>query len=138
MILFHKDAKLTTTELGRYGEQAAADYLKKQGYRLIQKNFRAGRNEIDLIVENKTDIVFVEVKTRSADRAYGDTYGVPSRAVTHEKRKRTIAAARAYLYQYGCQKDPRFDVVEVYITQGGLTLTPKVQKIEHLPDAFRN
>ena len=138
MIYFQKDAKLSTTELGRYGEKVAAEHLKKQGYRIIQKNFRAGRNEIDIIAENKTDIVFVEVKARSTDRSYGDSYGPPAAAVTHEKRKRTIAAARAYLYQYGCQKDPRFDVIEVYLIQNALSLTPKVQKIEHLIDAFRD
>jgi len=138
MIFFQKSAKPTTTELGRYGEKAAAEYLKKHGYRILQKNFRAGRNEIDIVAEDKTDIVFVEVKTRSADRAYGDDYGTAARAVTREKRKRTIAAARAYLYQYGSQKDPRFDVMEVYLIQAAMTLTPKVQRIEHLVDAFRD
>lgn len=137
MMLFKKE-KASTADIGRYGEDVAVKYLKKQGYRIAERNFRAGRNEIDIIAENKQDIVFVEVKTRSGVGTYEYDYGTPATAVTHAKRRRTVEAARAYLYKNQTDKMPRFDVIEVYLGQTAFSLTPEVQKIEHLCDAFRD
>ena len=137
MILFKKE-KPSTTDIGRYGEEVAAKYLKKQGYRILERNFRAGRNEIDMIAENREFLVFVEVKARSGVGTYEYDYGTPATAVTHAKRRRTVEAARAYLYKNRTDKEPRFDVIEVYLGQSAYTLSPEVLKIEHLCDAFRN
>ena len=77
---------LTTTELGRFGEKAAATFLKKKGYRILETNFRAGKNEIDIIASRKKEIVFVEVKTRTLS-ALGDLpYGAPLEAVEEDIR----------------------------------------------------
>jgi len=132
-----KKSDLTTTELGRFGEKAAAEYLKKKGYRILEKNFRAGKNEIDIIAANRKEIVFVEVKTRTLS-ALGDLpYGTPLEAVDTPKQKRTLAAASAYLYKSETERIPRFDIIEVYLThRSGLFKTLSVEKISHIEDAF--
>ena len=137
-MMWSKNKKPSTTDIGRYGEDVAAKHLKKQGYRIVARNFRAGRNEIDIIAENQDFLVFVEVKARSGVGTYEYDYGTPAAAVTHAKRKRTVEAARAYLYRNETEKLPRFDVIEVYLGKGSYTLSPEVQKIEHIEDAFRN
>ena len=137
MMLF-KRSKLTTTDIGRFGESAAEQFLKKNGYRILAKNFRAGRNELDIVAEDRDFLVFVEVKARSNVGLYETDYGSPSSAVTHAKRKRTIEAARAYLCKNPTEKAPRFDVIEVYLKQTDFAARPEVLKIEHLCDAFRN
>lgn len=129
--------ELTTTEIGRFGEDAAARYLKKKGFRILKRNFRASHNEIDIIAENKDTLVFVEVKTRTSAPT-GAEFGTPAEAVTYSKQKRTIAAARAYLCKSGYDKQIRFDVIEVYLER-----TPRfairsltVKSLEHIVDAF--
>ncbi|MBO5305960.1 MAG: YraN family protein [Clostridia bacterium] len=128
---------MTTKELGDFGEKAAADLLKKKGYRILEKNFRAGKNEIDIIASNRRDIVFVEVKTRTLS-ALGDLpYGSPLEAVDTPKQKRTLAAASAYLYKSETDLMPRFDIIEVYLEhRGRLFKTLSVAKICHIEDAF--
>ena len=129
--------ELTTTEIGRFGEDAAAKHLKKNGFRILERNFRASHNEIDIIAENKDTIVFVEVKTRTPARDGAD-FGTPAEAVTYSKQKRTIAAARAYLYKSGADKQIRFDVIEVYLERAPrFSLSPlAIQSLEHIVDAF--
>lgn len=132
-----KKSEITTTELGRFGEKAAADYLKKKGYRILEKNFRAGKNEIDIIASRKKEIVFVEVKTRTLS-ALGDLpYGNPLEAVDTPKQKRTLAAASAYLCKSETEQMPRFDIIEVYLKhRGGLFRALSVERICHIEDAF--
>lgn len=130
-------SNLTTTELGRFGEKAAANFLKKKGYRILEKNFRAGKNEIDIIASRKNEIVFVEVKTRTLS-AWGDLpYGSPLEAVDIPKQKRTFAAASAYLCKSETERMPRFDIIEVYLKhRTGIFRTLAVEKICHIEDAF--
>lgn len=137
MIRFFKEKHPSTTDIGRYGEEVAVRYLKQKGYRILDRNRHEGKNEIDMVAEDSTYIVFVEVKTRTA-RTYSYDYGAPADAVTPAKRKRTVDAARAYLYKSKSEKIPRFDVIEVYLGETSLTETPEVLRIEHLEDAFRN
>ena len=128
---------LTTTELGRFGEKAAATFLKKKGYRILETNFCAGKNEIDIIASRKNEIVFVEVKTRTLS-ALGDLpYGAPLEAVDMPKQKRTLAAASAYLCKSETERMPRFDIIEVYLKhRTGLFRSLAVEKICHIEDAF--
>ena len=130
----------TTTEIGRYGEELAVKYLKKKRYKILERNYRAGRNELDIIAENKDYTVFVEVKTRSEHKVFGFDYGNPSDAVTVGKQKRTIAAAKAYLYKRNGDNEHdrmiRFDVVEVYLKKVLFAKKPALLKIEHMEDAF--
>ena len=137
MIRFFKHAKSTTTDIGRYGEEVAVKHLKQNGYRILDRNRHEGRNEIDVIAENREFIVFVEVKARKATGSYTYDYGAPADAVTPAKRRRTVDAARAYLYKSKTTKIPRFDVIEVYLDDTSLTDTPEILRIEHLEDAFR-
>ena len=132
-----KKAEFSTTELGRFGEKVAVRFLKKKGYKILETNYRAGKNEIDIIVSNRKDIVFVEVKTRTLS-ALGDLpYGSPLEAVDLPKQKRTLVAASAYLCKSETKRTPRFDIIEVYLKhQAGIFKTPLVDRICHIEDAF--
>lgn len=132
---------LTTTELGRYGEELAVKHLKKKGYKILERNYRVGHNEIDIIAEDKEYKIFVEVKTRSGGELYGYNYGIPSEAVDIGKQRRTISAAEAYLYKNEgdgeYEKMIRFDIIEVYLKKSAFTNAPVLLKLEHMEDAFR-
>ncbi len=122
----------TTTEIGRKGERIAARFLRRAGYRIVGKNRRFGKNELDLIAKNKKYIVFVEVKTRTANNL-DEFFMRPSDAVDREKRKRTVRAAISYLKESPIPLCPRFDVIEVYLDR---TARNKILRINHITDAF--
>ena len=123
--------------LGRLGEDIAADYLEKNGYRIVRRNQRLGKNELDIICEDDNFIVFVEVKTRSCLYPESGDFGIPSRAVDEGKRKNTVKASRDYLAANYINKQPRIDVVEVYmLEQKGEFKTPTVLKVNHIRNAF--
>lgn len=129
---------MTTTDIGRYGEKLASRYLKKNGYKILEKNLHVSHNEIDIIATDKEYIVFVEVKTRSSNA--NDPYlafGTPASAVTLNKQRRTIAAANQYLYgsekkTKHQKKQPRMDVIEVLLDKQ----SNKLIKINHIINAF--
>lgn len=127
----------TTTQIGRYGEALAAAHLIGQGFTVTRRNYRAGHNEIDLIVENEDYILFVEVKTRSTvGPDIKSQYGRPSRAVTYDKQKRTLDAARVYLHSHPTSKRPRMDVIELYLKQDD-SAAPTLLKLEWIQNAYR-
>jgi putative endonuclease len=78
-------------ELGRAGEKAAADLLRRLGYEVVGSGFRARRGELDLICRRGADLVVVEVKTRT-----NDAFGTPAEAVGSRKRRALINAAAEY------------------------------------------
>ena len=125
-----------TTALGRYGERVAARFFVKEGYRILEQNYHASHNEIDLIAENRDYIVFIEVKARS--RSSLDTaYGTPASAVTRSKQLRLVQAAYAYLSDHPTQKQPRMDVFEIYFEKRHSPLKrPRVLEYNHIIDAF--
>lgn len=106
---------------GRIGEDVVARHYADQGYRVVARNVHISHNEIDLIVADDRSLVFVEVKTRHGVFGAHSRYGRPAAAVDKGKRRRTVAAAQAYLRTH--QKDfptllqPRIDVAEVYMTR---------------------
>lgn len=122
------------TDIGKIGEAIAVEYLQKKGYRILHRNYRIGHLEIDIICENETHLLFVEVKSRT-DFGGTSRYGRPSAAVDEKKRARLLAAAEAYLRTYQENKKPRIDVIEVYLSRyGGMyTLAPK--GIHHIENA---
>ncbi len=123
--------------IGSLGERLAVDFLIKDGYTITAQNVHLGRNEIDIIAENNDYIVFVEVKTRTCKYPESGEYGIPASAVDSDKRKNTVKAARDYLYSHYIQKQPRIDVIEVYLLeQKEPLLTPKPIKINHIRNAF--
>jgi len=114
--------------IGEWGEQRAAEYLRKKRYRLLAKNYRVRGGEIDLIVETRGYIVFVEVKTRQ-DAALAEA----REFVDLRKQERVRLAASLWLAANETEKQPRFDVVEVYAPEGIHTVHPR---IIHLENAF--
>ncbi len=135
MIRFEK-AHPSHLDIGRFGEDQAEKYLKKLGYRIVTRNFRAGKNELDIIAIDGGCIVFVEVKTRSGVGTYEYDYGTPASAVTKEKRHHTVAAAKNYLRAHPTDKEPRFDIIEVYLEKVTSLSPLRVQKLEHIPNAY--
>ncbi|HSG82007.1 MAG TPA: YraN family protein, partial [Gemmatimonadota bacterium] len=113
--------------LGMLGERIAACHLEGLGYNVIERNFRLGHREIDLIVRRGDLIAFVEVKTRK-----GAGYGHPLEAITARKRREVERVARHWLQRYGRRGlHYRFDAVAVVF---GESTSPD---IEHLPGAWR-
>lgn len=122
---------------GILGEDAAAEYLKREGYIIKNRNIRFGRHELDIVAEDDICIVFAEVKTRTeAPDGSLYTYGRPACAVTYEKKKNTVLAAREYLRSYPSSKRARIDVIEVYLARGNDTDEPRISKINHIRNAF--
>jgi putative endonuclease len=121
----------TTTDIGRYGESVAADFLKKKKFKITKQNFHASHNEIDIIAEDKKYIVFVEVKTRTVVKNSNFEYESAASAVTLTKQKRILAAAKSYLIDNPTKKTPRLDVIEVYLSQSG-----EVIEINHMEAAY--
>ena len=101
--------------LGARGEDTAARYLRKQGYRILDRNVKLGRYEIDIIAQEDNTVAFVEVKTRSADD------GIPPETqVNREKQRRIIAAARMYISRRpDAEVYYRFDIVSVILPPKG-------------------
>ena len=96
-------------ELAKKGERAAAKFLKKKGYRLIQRNYKNKLGEVDIIAKDKKTLCFVEVKTRT-----NLIFGFPEEAVTVFKQRQLNKVALSYLKQYNLFNIPaRFDVVSV-------------------------
>lgn len=127
-----------TVTIGRLGEDAAVEFLKKNGYTVIERNYRAGRNEIDIIASDKSYIVFVEVKARTYKNEEYMPYGRPSAAVDRDKKQRTVAAATEYLKKHNTKgKQPRIDVIEIYFAHSpSFASTKEVTKINHIINAF--
>ena len=128
MNLFH-----SRKEVGEIGERLAARYLRRKGYRILKRNCRCGKNELDIIAGDRKYIVFVEVKTRSFSCAEDAELHRPAAAVDAAKRARTLQAARSYLQQKPDRRCPRLDVIEVYLDEGK---RPKAFKINHIEAAF--
>lgn len=125
-----------TTEVGRYGESVACFYLQSHKYKIIEQNYYASHNEIDIIAENSKYIIFVEVKARSCNPGQEPAFGTPAMAVTVQKQRRTIAAAQAYLLEHPTHKTPRLDIIEVYLSKSKGGAPSDVLKINHIEDAF--
>lgn len=130
------DEKAVT--IGRLGEDTAVEFLRKKGYTVIERNFRAGRNEIDIIVSDKNYLVFVEVKARTCNSSGELPYGNPASAVTYSKMQRTLAAANEYMRLNGTKgKQPRMDILEVFFAPSPkFANTKEVININHIMNAF--
>jgi putative endonuclease len=111
--------------LGKGGERLAERYLQKKGYKIIERNYRCRRGEVDLIVLDRKVIVFVEVKTRSDHR-----FGTPLEAVENRKQQKMIQAAQFFLNEKGLHnREARFDVV-------GISWLGQEPAVEHVENAF--
>jgi len=111
--------------LGKEGERLAEIYLRKKGYKLIERNYRCASGELDLIVLDGRVVVFVEVKTRT-----GRGFGTPFEAVEFRKQQKMIHAAQYFLAERKLhQRDARFDVV-------GISWPGREPVVEHIENAF--
>ena len=111
--------------LGKDGERIAEDFLKRHGCKVVERNYRCPAGELDLIVIDRSVIVFVEVKTRS-----GMGFGNPLEAVAYRKQRKMIQAAQYFLSQKKIsQRDLRFDVV-------GITWVNNQPEVQHVKNAF--
>ena len=108
---------------GSSGERIAEEYLKKEEYDILARNFRTRLGEIDIVASKGEYLVFVEVKARKSE-----AYGFPSESVTYAKQRKISMVASQYIklnMYFGAAV--RFDVVEVYLTEG---------RINHIENAF--
>lgn len=130
-------ADIHNIKLGQLGESVACDFLKKNGYKIVSRNLHVSKHEIDIIAEDDNFLVFVEVKTRSVAYEESSSYGSPGRAVDYKKRSNTVLAAKTYLMTNYTQKQPRIDVIEVYMKErGDNSISPQILSINHIRDAF--
>ena len=112
---------------GDRGERAAAKYLKRQGFRIVSRNYATPWGEIDIVALDGATIVFVEVKTRQSIAA-----GHPFEAVNHEKQSKLTRMALVYLKKYKLLEHPaRFDVVSIIWPEGS-----RNPEITHFRNAF--
>jgi putative endonuclease len=104
--------------IGKEGEAAAARFLVKRGYKILEQNYRSSLGEIDIIARDRQTIVFVEVKTRGSLE-----YGSPKLAITPGKRRKITMAALLYLKKNSQMRaSARFDVVTVRSDSGDIHL----------------
>ena len=112
-------------DFGKKAEDLAVDYLKKNGYKILLRNFRFQKAEIDIIAEKDNLIIITEVKARSTD-----VFMLPQEAVTKAKIKLIVSAANHYLEEFNRKQEVRFDIISVLPDEKGNLV------IEHIPDAF--
>lgn len=114
--------------LGQQGEEAAACFLRRRGYRILSRSSRSGWGELDLVVLDGRTVVFVEVKTRHSSEVIP-----PEEGVDRRKQHRLIRAAQNFLHHHHLEGHPcRFDVLAVTWSSG-----QGRPRIEHFPDAFQ-
>lgn len=118
-------ASMDKRSFGKRGEDAAALYLTRHGYRIVERNYRLRAAEIDIIAEQGALLLFIEVKTRSSF-----LYGLAAEAVDKHKQQKIIQAANFYVREQNFAWRPcRFDVIEVY-PRGGTC------RVHHIENAF--
>lgn len=111
-------------ELGKKGEQLAIDFLIDKGYKILEKNYRYLKAEVDIIVQKNNVLAAIEVKTRSS--AY---FGNPEEFVNPKKIKLLLSAIDYYVVEKDLDVEVRFDIIAIITNK-------KETKIEHLKDAF--
>ena len=121
-------------EIGNFGEDAAVKFLKRKHYKILERNYTAGKLELDIIAKTRKEIVFVEVKTRSVLSLDYMPYGRAADAVDLDKRRNTVSAAYAYMRQNPSKLNMRIDVIEVYLDKN--SEKPKILTINHFENAI--
>ena len=118
--------KRSRKDIGRLGENLAADYLKKQGFIIVETNYRCPTGEIDIIAQQEDCLVFIEVRTKT-----GAGYGSPEESLTDPKKKHMIDSAYTYLEKKNkLQSNWRIDFIAVELDHNN-----KPSRIEHYKDA---
>ncbi len=110
---------------GKKGEDAAVEHLQGKGYQILERNWRVGHLEVDIIASSDSFLVIVEVKTRKSD-----AFGEPEEFVDLQKQRNLIRAAAVYAERRGIRKEIRFDIISVTSQDGGFS-------VRHIEDAFK-
>ena len=118
-----------TDPIGIKGEEEAAKMLEEKGYTVLEHNWRLGHWEIDLIAENKNEIVFAEVKARTT--MFGNIR--PEEYVDESKKKRMVTSGNAYIKQHRSAKSLRFDIIGIVVNPETMEVTYR----SHIEDAFQ-
>lgn len=113
-------------DTGRVGEDAACEYLRGNGFKIVERNWRTSRGELDIIARIEDTTVFVEVKTR-----HSDFLGTPEESITPSKVRRIRSLAAEYLARCGPVGEVRFDVIGVRLDDGDLP-----RQVRHIEAAF--
>ncbi|GAA4295306.1 YraN family protein [Aestuariibaculum suncheonense] len=111
-------------ELGKKGEQLAVDFLLKNGYTIVERNYRFDRAEVDIIAQQDDTLAIVEVKTRSTT-----DFGNPQDFVKPKQIKQLVKAVDEYVTENSLDVEVRFDIIAI-VKQGNK------YDIDHLKDAF--
>jgi len=109
-------------ELGKWGEQLAAEYLEQKGYQIIERDWKSGRRDIDIIALDDNIVVFIEVKTRR-NRIFGE----PEEAINFQKLQNLQQAINHYIKYKHIHQSIRFDVVSIVGTIGS---EPEIHHIQ--------
>lgn len=116
----------STKDIGKRGEDIAADYLKRHNFSIILRNYRKNYGELDIIAEHEGDLVFIEVKTRTTE-----SHGSAEEAVTLSKQRQIIKLATVYISEHALyDQNVRFDVISILLQKN------KVLKLNHIQHAF--
>jgi putative endonuclease len=117
---------MDNVDVGRRGEELAVEFLRKKGYRVIERNFTFGKGEVDIIALDGKTVVFIEVKSRRSGQ-----FGSPEDAVGQRKQRQLAKLALAYLQRHRLylKVDCRFDVVAVSFDD---------RTIKHITNAFQS
>lgn len=116
---------MTNQEIGKLGENAAAEYLTAHGYAILERNYHVNHLEVDIIALKDGFLVFVEVKTRAADYLIA-----PQEAVNNRKQSLIINAANGYIRRHKRTEEARLDVITVLHKNG------KVTNVTHIENAY--
>ena len=127
---FVQEKSIKNKDLGDRGEDIACDFLKRRGFRIIERNFRGVGGEVDIVAKRKGEIHFVEVKTRRSDQ-----HGSPLESITRWKRYRIKKAAKLWLVKsrYSFKYD---NVPPCYFSVIGIDMAEGYPNIEFIEDAF--
>lgn len=113
-------------DVGKWGEDVAADYLQQQGFSIIERNWKVGRLEVDIIAIGPNLVLFVEVKTRR-----NDNFGSPYESVDWRKQKNLLAAMRQYMAIKFIQSPMRYDIISI-------VGCAESYELEHIENAVSN
>ncbi len=116
---------MTNQEIGKIGEEAAANLLIGKGYKILERNYRAGHLEVDIIALKGDIVAFVEVKTRAVNYLVS-----PQEAVNYQKQKLIVSAANGYMRRFHRTEEARLDVISVLHKNGTIV------EVEHIENAY--
>ncbi len=111
---------------GALGEQAAVEYLRQNGFMIVERNYRIGRSEVDIIASRYDELHFVEVKTRKAG-----SMTAPEEALTEQKARALRRAASAYMAQHRSMLEPRFSLIAIDV------IGERVESLRFIEDALQ-